>query len=469
MLFEALVALTEDEPGLAFPEAQRRIGDYIVAGMTLAPPNPTFTDQTNAILAAIAATGDTRDLQSVAQAFARRGFGTGAVSPPLDSASFVETEESFEVAGDLVLASGEVLPAEECDDDENLDGGESGRLVVTVVNYGPVALSESTVSVAEAPAEFSFPDGESATIGELGPYQAAEAEIAVELDAAVEGAQQVTLTVRAANDESFHPTVDGSLIQRFNFDDSAASSATDDVESKVTVWVPSTDLGEDVGWQRFIEGENAMWYAPDAPVPGEQVLTSPPLKVGEEPLVVKFDHRHSFEFFDLGDGTFDYYDGGVLEYSTDGGETWTDVAELGDPGYGGALVAKTGNPLTGRQAFVGLSAGYPEMVKASVDLGTELAGKEVLVRFRLGSDDFVGDVGWDVDNIAFEGITNTPFTSLVDDATACGEPDGGNADPDEDDDEGGCGCRSSSGSSAPLSALVFVAALLPLLRRRRRK
>jgi MYXO-CTERM domain-containing protein len=473
MLFEALVALTEDEPGLAFPEAQRRIGDYIVAGMTLAPPNPTFTDQTNAILAAIVATGDERDLQSVAQAFARRGFGTGAVSPPLESVNFVETEESFEVAGDLVLATGEVLPSEECDDDENLDGGESGRLVVTVVNYGPVALSESTVSVTDAPAEFSFPDGESATISELGPYEAAEVEIAVALDAAVEGAQHITLAVQAANDASFHPTVDGSLIQRFNFDDSQASSATDDVESKLTVWEPTTsDLGEDVGWRRFLEPENAMWYAEDIPVAGDQILTSPPLTVGDGPFVIKFDHRHSFEASDDGTGNIAFWDGGVVEYSIDGGETWEDVAAIADPGYGGTIFPEAGNPLADRPAFGGLSEGYLDgkFVSASVDLGTELAGEEVLVRFRLGTDLSVGDVGWDIDNIAFEGITNTPFTALVDDATACGDvDDGGDADPDDDDDDDGCGCRSTSGSSAPLSALLFVAALFPLLRRRRRK
>ena len=471
MMFEAYVALIEEEPALAFAEAQRRMSQYIVAGMQLAPPNPTFTEQRDAILASIAATGDQRDLLAVAGAFARRGFGTGAVAPGPESIEFLEIQESYEVAGDIVVAATQVVTDEECDEDTNLDAGERGRIVLTVLNGGPIALSGTTVTVAGVPAGISFPDGESVTIAELAPYQSTEVEIAIELDAGVADIQSLTFGLQAANPDAFNPTVDQPLVQRVNFDDSAASAKVDDVESAVTVWAPTTDLGEELGWARLVEGANAVWHADDAAAPGEQVLASPALTVGEVPFVVTFQHRHIFEASDDGTGAIANWDGGVIEISTDAGKTWADVSTIVDPGYGGALYADGDNPLLGRSAFVAQSADWPAMTAVSIDLGTALAGQQVMLRFRLGTDASTGAAGWDVDNLAFEGIENSPFTSLVADEAACGDPgddDGGDSDGGDDDDDDGCGCR-SGGSSAPLGVLLYAAVLLPFLRRRRRR
>jgi hypothetical protein len=38
---------------------------------------------------------------------------------------------------------------------------------------------------------------------------------------------------------------------------------------------------------------------------------------------------------------------------------------------------------------------------------------------RIGTDQAAGDAGWELDNVAFSGITNTPFAVLVNDTTAC--------------------------------------------------
>jgi hypothetical protein len=43
----------------------------------------------------------------------------------------------------------------------------------------------------------------------------------------------------------------------------------------------------------------------------------------------------------------------------------------------------------------------------------------VIVRFRIGADESTGAPGWDIDDIAFTGITNTPFTALVPDPGVC--------------------------------------------------
>jgi hypothetical protein len=88
----------------------------------------------------------------------------------------------------------------------------------------------------------------------------------------------------------------------------------------------------------------------------------------------------------------------------------------------------------------------------------QLAGKTVSVRFRIGTDEGTGAGGWDIDKIAFTGITNTPFPSIVDNVTAaCGDagvpnpPDGG-APGLPDASTGGTGGGSGGGSTTDGSA-----------------
>ena len=54
-----------------------------------------------------------------------------------------------------------------------------------------------------------------------------------------------------------------------------------------------------------------------------------------------------------------------------------------------------------------------------LDLGLALAGKQVKLRFRIGTDAAAGAPGWDIDNIAVDGATNTPFSTWIADQTDC--------------------------------------------------
>jgi len=108
--------------------------------------------------------------------------------------------------------------------------------------------------------------------------------------------------------------------------------------------------------------------------------------------------RHSFgfeanEFL----SNYDYYDGGVIEYMTDG-VNWQDLGSLFADGqdYGGTISSDWGNPLAGRPGFVDESHGY---VSSRYDLSS-LAGQDFQVRFRLASDSsFAGPLGWAVDDV----------------------------------------------------------------------
>lgn len=118
------------------------------------------------------------------------------------------------------------------------------------------------------------------------------------------------------------------------------------------------------------------------------MTSSVSLPAGSTPYLY-FNHAHGFE-----DSSTAAYDGGVVEYSTNGGTTWTDTSALfTHNGYNGTLYS--GNPLAGRQAFVRESNGY---ISSRLNLSS-LMGQNVRFRFRISTDNFGDDYGWFIDDI----------------------------------------------------------------------
>jgi hypothetical protein len=136
---------------------------------------------------------------------------------------------------------------------------------------------------------------------------------------------------------------------------------------------------------------------------------------------MQFDHLFSFEWgFVSGSSNRAYFDGAVLEYSTNGGGTWQDAGSLiaVGPRYRAGIYGGFGNPLRNRAAFVGMSAGY---TASQLDLAS-LAGKAVEFRFRVGTDSSVSATGWYVDNVRLYDCV-TPTVSVSD--AFCTEGDAG--------------------------------------------
>ena len=105
-----------------------------------------------------------------------------------------------------------------------------------------------------------------------------------------------------------------------------------------------------------------------------------------------FSHAYGFE--SSADGN-QRYDGGIVEYSANGGP-WTDAKPLFvENGYNGTLAAGGGNPLEGRQAFTADSFGY---ISSRLNLSS-LAGQNVRFRFRMGTDQYQFDYGWFIDDV----------------------------------------------------------------------
>jgi len=147
MLWEGYVAL--QKAGGAFDDVRSRMRQYVVSGLLLAPPEATPTEARDAVLAAVYAASPA-DHDILAAAYARRGFGTCAVSPPRDSEDFIGIIDATEMQGRVALGpvTAEVIAS--CDRDRVLDAGETARIAVPITNSGAFALSGVAVALSSA-------------------------------------------------------------------------------------------------------------------------------------------------------------------------------------------------------------------------------------------------------------------------------------------------------------------------------
>jgi fungalysin metallopeptidase (M36)/PA domain-containing protein/fungalysin/thermolysin propeptide len=428
MLWEGYVALQKSRgAGQTFDDVRRRMADYVVDGLKITPANATYTEQRDAILAAAAAAGSddhgkgknrnpaAGDLLTLASAFARRGAGTCAVSPERTSNTFAGVVESFDVKARIAI--GEVRIEEDhgsCDHDGFIDAGEKGRIVVPVMNGGAIDMLDTTISISSPTSGLSIKKP-AVHVARVAPFSSVEVEFEVELDRNFTGIGQLQVNVDVSNGATCEPTASTSAFAWINVDDSPNSSSVDTVESASTPWTATGVNAADI-WSRVeVAPLNRAWFGVDFPAVSDTALESPALQVGTTAFVITFDHRFGFE---TDGGVAPFFDGGVIELSVNGGP-WQDISTFVNPGYGGTLFVGSDNPLGGRQAFVGRNASFPARDTVSLNLGTAFAGQSVRIRFRIATDAAASDIGWELDNIGFQGITNRPFSSLIEDLSKC--------------------------------------------------
>jgi len=370
--------------------------------------------------------------------------------------------------GVLDLSDVEIFPEDECDADGNLDAGETATLTIHIDNDGPVALNNTRLTISSSSASLSFPDGADIPVDPMGPWESTTVNIVIAVDEDVADLELATLDIVVTDPESAVPEVATVDVHRLNYDILPESSASDDIESGGSAWSVFADVyyGESDGWSLLLDDDaNTLWHGDDVDFYGDLQLESPTLEVGEDDFVVSFSHRYKFE-----ESRGTYWDGGVIEVSTDGGDTWDDASDYADVDYGGEITNESGNVLGYRDAFVDESAAWPDMSSATLDFGTQLAGESVLLRFRIGTDAAAGDYGWDIDDIDIAGLTNLPFSSLQDHDDLCGAESP--TDPADDGSEeestlsaqGGCGCDANTSGGA---GWFVILAVLGLARRRR--
>ena len=115
----------------------------------------------------------------------------------------------------------------------------------------------------------------------------------------------------------------------------------------------------------------------------------------------------------------EFFDGGVLEVSSPNiaSGAFTDVTSpaVGGSflagGYGATLETGSGNPIEGRLAWTGNSFGWFTTI---VDLGPNVAGQTIKLRWRLGTDSAVSKTGWWIDSIRLsDGATCCTVSGLL--------------------------------------------------------
>jgi len=192
------------------------------------------------------------------------------------------------------------------------------------------------------------------------------------------------------------------------------TSFTDDIESGTTNWVFDRNSGS----YPWID-----WYDIYAPVYGPYatsgahslfgidsdsvsdtfaILTLDVPNLARHTPYLYFKHAYDFEVsFGLD------WDGGVFEYSTDGGSNWNDGNGLIDSGknYNGSINnLLSSNPLQGRRAFVATSHGY---VSSRVNLN-QFRGNTTGFRWRVATDSSLSALGWWLDDVNLYHCNRVP-------------------------------------------------------------
>jgi hypothetical protein len=310
-----------------------------------------------------------------------------------------------------------------CDHDGILDNGETGTLHLTLANQGANNVNQGTLTFTSSNPHVTFPAGSVIGAPSIGPKGTAVVSIPVALSGA-SGIETSDITVSADVPQlALGSSFNMKTTLRLNYDDVAAVSATDNFESKTSAWTVSSSASLDPPnintWhvRALSPTQHAMWgpdnngYQDDTkPLDiDDQYLTSPALNVSPtDPLVIGFSHRFAFETG---------WDGGVIELSSDGGATWTNV---GGAAYGTLKTNATTDSSIGRNTpcFTGRPTTWPAFTPVSINLGTTYAGMTVQIRFHVSVNESNGAPGWDIDDVAISGITNTPFSGLA--PNACG-------------------------------------------------
>lgn len=180
----------------------------------------------------------------------------------------------------------------------------------------------------------------------------------------------------------------------------------DDMESGSGKWGFGALVGTkrwqfDSPYGNFAHSGQHFLYADDYPAKAADTYAAMKINITlPADAYLHFSHAFGFE----GSG----YDGGVVEYSTNGGGSWNDAGALFDRnGYTGKISSGS-NPLDGRSAFVADSHGY---ISSRLNLAP-LASKSIRFRWRMGLDANVFDWGWWLDDVRIYTCISTQTKSF---------------------------------------------------------
>ncbi|WNC67355.1 M36 family metallopeptidase [Thalassotalea nanhaiensis] len=467
-LWNVYIALHNNRTDLTFDMVEKRMQEYLVASLKVTNYWPTFTEARDALLAVTAAT-DEQDFKIMLEAFARRGFGLGAISPERDDALFEQVVESFATqypAFSVVNVTADYQFINEfgayCDLDESLDVGETMQIVLhlkdlstqaftgtraIIQTIDDVTISQDGVVLADNVINIDFAGnyGEIKTVPFEITLHSAQPLSTVRFDIEFENDETSALIPPAgsawttsqtdiiANQESI-TRFENNIATTNDWNTFADNVTEESYGIAVYPWLLDNKYGSDILDLR----QGQMWWGAASPTRVLTYLTSPKVEVSESGDF-SFEFFHIFDFESgqyrpagaLEDSPWidEFWDGGVIELSVDGGQ-WQDVmafnAHMSAP-YSGVVhgtfsevKARAQNPLGHRQAYVGPSNPKGEKVVIIIPEG-QLNGKNVQVRFAIGTDEQQPTAGWFIDDFEFFNTVKPAFSVAVGERhEACG-------------------------------------------------
>jgi hypothetical protein len=174
------------------------------------------------------------------------------------------------------------------------------------------------------------------------------------------------------------------------------------------LWVTSTTTPDTAPNTAFIDDPNVVT---------DKHLITPNIAISTAAAQITFRNFYNLE---------DTFDGGVLEVSSPNinGGAFTDVtnAAVGgnfvSGGYTDTISTSFQSPIAGRMAWSGNAGAYQTTV---ANLGPNVNGQTIKLRFRMASDNSVSATGWRVDTIAVAGgPCGTPSATPTATATSTG-------------------------------------------------
>lgn len=162
------------------------------------------------------------------------------------------------------------------------------------------------------------------------------------------------------------------------------------------------------------QGPPPLWVSSNSGLPAPPADTVPIALFVDDPAVVadkrldgwpishyedccdELTFRHNFDLEASDSDPNVGFDGGVLEMSTDGGNTFQDILSLGGGfitgGYNRIIATDRGSPIAGRPAWSGNSGGF---VTTVVGLPSNVL--HGVLRWRMASDNSGASNGWRID------------------------------------------------------------------------
>lgn len=327
--------------------------NLVMMGLKLQPCGPGFLDSRNAILAADSILYNNAHKCIIWNAFARRGMGASAVQGNATSAS--DQTAAFDLPSGLVATKPTPSVVN--------TGSNFTYTTSTSCNCQPLSgyVIRDTI-----PAGFTVVNSSPAGTlnGNVFSFNAS--------NWAAQENKSFSLTLQA--------TTSGCNVD---------SVINDNRDGSNTGGLTSTTTGAGGGWASSALKPNTganSWLGAEPATISQSYLTSSSSAAnsGQNLSIVSFYHSYNTE---------KGFDGGVVEYSTDG-TNWNDAGSLFiKNGYNGVMDAAT--ELPGRKAFTGNSNGY---IQSILDFGP-LSTMPFAIRFRTSSDNGTGGEGWFVDDI----------------------------------------------------------------------